>query len=383
MAYNIAPSKQDLLVSGTNIKTINGSSVLGSGNLTISGGVTTVGAFSGSSQTNGASISSTTITFGPADGTNPGMITIGTQSFAGQKTFSGLFQVQATSASGDQVRIGDLSNNWYFKLGRNNNDGCLDFTGTQTNEGGYRFNTTNTVNALVITGNGGAVAISKELSANTSIYTPKLGINLAPAADANLAIQFNQTYGLKFGDIGNGWYWTVARDPNDGLLNWRSYQSQTGYRFDGVTGSRFIINEDGVDFDFRVEGDTDANLLFIDASTDRVGVGLNNPSVKFEVNGNAKISSGDLSIATAGKGLAIKGGSNARIGTASLVAANSVTVTTTALQGMTTPLIFLTGQDGTDAFSVNNINTTAGTFDIVHSSGNVTATVAWMIIETA
>jgi len=37
MAYNIAPSKQDLLVSGTNIKTINNNSLLGSGNLTVSG----------------------------------------------------------------------------------------------------------------------------------------------------------------------------------------------------------------------------------------------------------------------------------------------------------------------------------------------------------
>jgi hypothetical protein len=35
-------SKQDALVSGTNIKTVNGSSILGSGNLVISGGVTSV-----------------------------------------------------------------------------------------------------------------------------------------------------------------------------------------------------------------------------------------------------------------------------------------------------------------------------------------------------
>ncbi|MEK7600083.1 MAG: hypothetical protein AAB462_03565 [Patescibacteria group bacterium] len=50
--------------------------------------VTTVGTFSGSSQPNGASIAGNTITFGPADGTNPGMVTTGTQSFAGLKTFS-------------------------------------------------------------------------------------------------------------------------------------------------------------------------------------------------------------------------------------------------------------------------------------------------------
>ena len=34
------PNKQDTLVSGTNIKTINGESVLGSGNITIQGGGT-------------------------------------------------------------------------------------------------------------------------------------------------------------------------------------------------------------------------------------------------------------------------------------------------------------------------------------------------------
>jgi hypothetical protein len=57
---------------------------------TVSGGsgVTTVGTFSGSSQTNGASISGSTITFGPADATNPGMVSTGAQTFAGAKTFS-------------------------------------------------------------------------------------------------------------------------------------------------------------------------------------------------------------------------------------------------------------------------------------------------------
>jgi len=38
------------------------------------GGITSVGTFSGSSQVNGASISGSSIIFGPADGTNPGMI---------------------------------------------------------------------------------------------------------------------------------------------------------------------------------------------------------------------------------------------------------------------------------------------------------------------
>ena len=65
----------------------------GSFTITSSGGggsgITTVGAFSGTSLTNGANISGTTITFGPADPTNPGMIQAsGSQTLGPAITFS-------------------------------------------------------------------------------------------------------------------------------------------------------------------------------------------------------------------------------------------------------------------------------------------------------
>jgi hypothetical protein len=41
-----------------------------------------------------------------------------------------------------------------------------------------------------------------------------------------------------------------------------------------------VFNENGADVDFRIEGDTDANLIFADASTDRVGIGTNAPASK-------------------------------------------------------------------------------------------------------
>lgn len=50
-----------------------------------------------------------------------------------------------------------------------------------------------------------------------------------------------------------------------------------------------IFNENGADADFRVEGDNDANLLFIDASTDRIGVGTGSPTVKFDVSGDSSL----------------------------------------------------------------------------------------------
>jgi hypothetical protein len=40
------------------------------------------------------------------------------------------------------------------------------------------------------------------------------------------------------------------------------------------TSGAVVFNDAGADVDFRVEGDTDANLLFVDASTDRVGIGF-------------------------------------------------------------------------------------------------------------
>lgn len=54
---------------------------------------------------------------------------------------------------------------------------------------------------------------------------------------------------------------------------------------DGAT----VFNEAGNDADFRVEGDTDANLIFGDASTDRVGIGTNTPAALLDVDGTARM----------------------------------------------------------------------------------------------
>jgi hypothetical protein len=58
--------------------------------------------------------------------------------------------------------------------------------------------------------------------------------------------------------------------------------------FDGGT---FVFNESGADKDFRIEGDTDANLFFTDASTDRVGIGTSSPGSKLTVSGDIQIQS--------------------------------------------------------------------------------------------
>jgi hypothetical protein len=53
-----------------------------------------------------------------------------------------------------------------------------------------------------------------------------------------------------------------------------------------------VINEVGADMDFRVESDTNANMFVVDASTDRVGVGVAAPLQTLHVAGSVFSSSG-------------------------------------------------------------------------------------------
>lgn len=55
--------------------------------------------------------------------------------------------------------------------------------------------------------------------------------------------------------------------------------------------SSIVINEDGGNRDFRVEGDTDQNLLFTDASVDRIGIGTSTPSQKLDIDGSLRVRS--------------------------------------------------------------------------------------------
>jgi hypothetical protein len=58
-----------------------------------------------------------------------------------------------------------------------------------------------------------------------------------------------------------------------------------------IKGS-LVVNEDGADKDTRIEGDTDANLFFVDASTDRIGVSTATPSEKVDIASGNMVFSG-------------------------------------------------------------------------------------------
>ena len=48
-----------------------------------------------------------------------------------------------------------------------------------------------------------------------------------------------------------------------------------------IKDTEVVINEDSDDLDFRVESNGNANMLMVDASTDRIGIGIASPGVQF------------------------------------------------------------------------------------------------------
>ena len=53
-----------------------------------------------------------------------------------------------------------------------------------------------------------------------------------------------------------------------------------------LDGGNFVFNESSADVDFRVEGNGDANALFVEGESDNVGIGNNDPLVKLDVIGS-------------------------------------------------------------------------------------------------
>jgi hypothetical protein len=82
-------------------------------------------------------------------------------------------------------------------------------------------------------------------------------------------------------------------------INYLGSNTSIGGTF-GVTGattlsapltvnSSAVFNEGSADSDFRVESDGNANMVFVDASTDRVGIGYASPTKTLDVNGEVRI----------------------------------------------------------------------------------------------
>jgi hypothetical protein len=99
------------------------------------------------------------------------------------------------------------------------------------------------------------------------------------------AVTRDGTTALSAGDIQSGEVCVVVYDGTRFQLINGASQSASITTENLTVNKATVLNESGGDNDTRIEGDTDANLVFVDASTDRVGVGTSTPDAKFTVNG--------------------------------------------------------------------------------------------------
>jgi len=152
-----------------------------------------------------------------------------------------------------------------------------------TNSGAYatdglsivdnEINGTRSNDNIVITPSGtGSVTISKVDIAAGEIDGTTIGANSAAAGTFTTATATNvQATNIKANDG------TAAITITDST---GAVAVSTNVSIDGGT---FTFNEAGADLDARFEGDTDQNLLFIDAGADSIGIGTGTPGYSLDI----------------------------------------------------------------------------------------------------
>ena len=127
-----------------------------------------------------------------------------------------------------------------------------------------------------------------------------------PAASDTLGeIEFNgedsagnkQTYGVIHGSI-----LSPTSTAEQGQLHFETATAGALTEKMIIGTTNLVINEIGGVFNVRIEGDTDANLFYTDATNDKVGVGTASPAEKLDVVGKIKVSD-NIVIGTSGKGI--------------------------------------------------------------------------------
>ena len=78
-----------------------------------------------------------------------------------------------------------------------------------------------------------------------------------------------------------------------------------------VDNNEIVLNDSSIDSDFRVEGNGDANALFVEGSTDFVGIGNNDPATKLHVTSSTsdlriQLTNSNSADATTGSGASIQ-----------------------------------------------------------------------------
>lgn len=155
----------------------------------------------------------------------------------------------------------------------------------------------------------------------------------------------------------------------------------------GNTGTLFGQTRSGISGVLSNNGSNGSpNRIFVIGNVANADLlfGTNNAEVgRFKANGDLLATTGNILINTAGKGLSVKSGSNARIGTGTLTA-GTVTIANTSVTANTRVFLQDTTSGGLTNVGVLTAVTTAGTGFVVTSTLALdTSTFNWILMESA
>jgi hypothetical protein len=390
--WNTFNAKQNTLVSGTTIKTVNGTTLLGSGNLSV-GTLVGTDTVSLSNRINLKLNPSDTVSlsnrinlkFNTADTTSLNLTSrfaaklnytdtsfLFTQSDTNQLNLTNRFAAKQNTLNGtgfvkasgtnitydnsSYLRTG-LADSTYLKLTGGTLTGALNgttatFSNSITSSNSINLKNSEPFNVLSIEAAPTIGSSNNKISAlNTT------GLSFETSGSERFRIQsdgtpifYNNTFFQEYVIFSKGILDTFNLHNNDGYSTFQIIQAPTigssnnkistinttGLVFETAGSERFkiesngtsifssqvkinnsntVFNEDSGDFDTRIESDGNANMVFVDASTDRVGIGTGTPSKTLDVNGEVRIST----VSTPPTSLLGKDGSNV-VGTVTTLA---------------------------------------------------------------
>lgn len=225
--------------------------------------------------------------------------------------------------------------------------------------------------------------VGATFSSTTGGATTMSGSTYAASFDGNIAID----------SVNGGSIEMSTGDGNDILLN----PSGGAWSFDANTLHNVTLIDLQTDNDLTIEAGDDVvvqaedDIQFFPTDLFEVtagnGVNINSPATTIGGSTSVHLSSpstqvtvSDLDVTTAGKGLRIKEGSNARLGASTLVG-GTVVVSNTSVTANTRILITAQNAGGTVGFYRVSARTAGTSFTITSSNVLDTSSVAWMLVE--
>lgn len=260
-------------------------------------------------------------------------------------------------------------------------------------------------NNRVMQSSGGAIVEAAAITASRALASDANGI---PVASATTATELGYVNGVTSaiqtqlnGKITGGGTTVVGRFPVYNDTSGGSLTQAGGLGWSNAFGTNDPIIYSNGTINFRVAGASGVDAAYfnsagsfqMEVSGTHIGVLNSSTNVTLGVTGarfngcflkaDLQMSTANIVLETAGRGIQIKEGSNAKMGQATLVA-GTVTVSTTAVSS-TTSRIFLTCAvvGGTQGILSVGAVTNATSFVINSSNAGDTSTVNWLILDAS